>query len=264
MDSPAPTVTAAGITVIHYDLGDDLKAFGQLDYSFDPEGNNTASDSAKLEEAYVGLDFGGTTVAIGRQNLAGDEFGVEAALETHTAEDRFEQVADKGNDVIRLDTQIGDATLIASVLLGAETSANAGGEAFDILLATELAGIDWAVAYQTFNDNTLGAEDQNSWGISAAYDAGFAKLAADYSTTDTGATDKRVTNLAAKFKLSANTSSAIGVVSADEGNVDSREWYANIQHKLAGKKNINIFAELADTDQSGVDLGYLAGLQLTF
>ena len=249
---------------IVYTLNDDLKAFGQLDYSFDGEGNDSSKESGKLEEAYVGLDFGTAAIAIGRQNLAGDEFGVEAALETHTAQDRFEQVADKGDDVIRLDAKFDNVTVIASALIGAETSANGSGEAFDLFVATQLAGVELAAAYQTYNANTAGAEDQNTWGVSAAYNFGFAALAADYSTTDTGAGDKDVSNLAAKFKLSPTTKAAIGVVKSDEGSTDSTEWYANVEYKFPTQKNVSLFAEIADTDEPNSDLGYLAGMRIKF
>lgn len=249
---------------VTYDLDNGLKAFGQLDFSFDSEGNDSSKESAKLEEAYVGLDFGNAAVAIGRQNLAGDEFGVEAALETHTAQDRFEQVADKGDDVIRLDAQFDNVTVIASALIAAETSANGSGEAFDLFVATELAGVELAAAYQTYNANTAGAQDQNTWGVSAAYNFGFVALAADYSTTDTGAGDKDVTNLAAVFKLSPTTKSAIGVVKSDEGSSDTTEWYANVEYKFPSQKNVSLFAEIADTDETGSDLGYLTGMRIKF
>lgn len=247
-----------------YDLDNGLKAFGQLDFSFDGEGNNSSKDSAKLEEAYLGLDFGSVAVAIGRQNLAGDEFGVEAAYETHTAQDRFEQVADKGDDVIRVDAEFDNLTLVASALIGAESSANAAGEAFDLFVATQLAGVELAAAYQTYNDNTPGAEDQNTWGVSAAYNAGFVALAADYSTTDTGSNDEDIYNLAAVFKASKTTKVALGMVNVDDGNDDVTEWYANATYVFPARKNVSLFVELADTDEDNTDLGFLAGMRIKF
>lgn len=249
---------------IVYTLNDNLQAFGQLDYSFDPEGNDSSKDSAKLEEAYVGLKFDTVSVAIGRQNLAGDEFGVEAALETHTAEDRFEQVKDKGDDVIRVDAKFANVTVVASALVGAETSANAQGEAFDLYAATDIAGVKLAAAFQTYNANTPGAVDQDTWGISAAYDFGNFKLAADYSTTDTGASDQDVTNLVAGFRLNPTTQVNLGTVKSDQGSSDITEWYANIQYQMPEQKNVSLFAEIADTDASGSDFGYLAGMRIKF
>ncbi|GGK55641.1 hypothetical protein [Amphritea balenae] len=39
-----------------YDLGNNMAAFGQLDYSFDKKANDpSADDGGKLEEAYLGL-----------------------------------------------------------------------------------------------------------------------------------------------------------------------------------------------------------------
>jgi len=249
---------------IVYDLNNGLKAFGQLDYSFDGAGNDSSKESGKLEEAYVGLDFGNVAVAVGRQNLAGDEFGVEAALETHTAQDRFEQVKDNGDDVIRVDADLNGVTLIASALLSAESSANGKGEAFDIFAATKLAGVELAAAYQTYSANTPGADDQNTWGVSAGYSFGKVALAADYSTTDTGSVDKDVTNLVAVFKLSPTTKTAVGVVKSDEGSSDTTEWYANVQYSFPSQKNVSLFAEIADTDEANADVGYLAGMRIKF
>ncbi|WP_286237533.1 porin [Neptuniibacter halophilus] len=249
---------------IVYKIDEQLSAFGQLDFSFDSEGNDQSKDSSKLEEAYVGLDFDGTRVSIGRQNLAGDEFGVEAAYETHTAEDRFEQVADKGDDVIRVETQLGQVTLIGSALVGAETSNNAAGEAIDLFASTDLSGLKLAAAYQNYNDNLPGSEDQQTWGVSAAYNFGSLKLAADYSTTDTGSQDAEVTNLVASYKFSDQVKTSVGVVWSEEGNNDAQEWYANATYTFAGQKNVSLFAEIADTDETDVSLGYMTGLQIKF
>lgn len=250
---------------IVYDLDNNLQAFGQLDYSFDGEGNDSSKESAKLEEAYVGLKFDNVAVAIGRQNLAGDEFGVEAALETHTAQDRFEQVADKGDDVIRVDAKFDNLTVITSALVSADSTANGDGEAFDLFVATKLVGVELAGAYQTYEANAAGSEEQSTWGVSAAYSFGSVALAADYSTTDTGAAgDKDVSNLAAKFKLSPTTKAAVGVVKSDEGATDTTEWYANVQYQFPSQKNVSLFAEIADTDEANSDLGYLAGMRIKF
>lgn len=249
---------------VTYGLTDSLSAFGQLDVSFDGEGNDQSKDSAKLEEAYVGLNFNGTKVSIGRQNLAGDEFGVEAAYETHTAEDRFEQVADKGDDVVRVATRFGAVEVVASALLAAESSKNAAGEAMDLFVSTEVAGVKLAAAYQTFNDNKPGSEDQNTWGISASYNAGIATVAADYSTTDTGSHDEDVTNLVVRFNPAATVKAAIGAVRVDDGSSDSTEWYANASYQFPERKHVSLFVEVADTDEDNVSLGYLAGMQIKF
>ena len=249
---------------VTYALTDGLSAFGQLDISFDNEGNDQSKDSAKLEEAYVGLDFGAATVAIGRQNLAGDEFGVEAAYETHTAEDRFEQVADKGDDVVRFSTQLGSINIVGSALLAAESSANAAGEAVDLFLSTAIAGVKLAAAYQNFNDNNPGSEDQKTWGVSASFDAQVAVIAADYSTTDTGTHDEDVTNIVLRFTPADTVKAAVGAVFVDNGTTDSTEWYANATYHFPERKNVNLFVEIADTDEDNVSLGYLAGMQLKF
>jgi len=125
--------------------------------------------------------------------------------------------------------------------------------------------LELAAAYQTYNDDTPGAQDANTWGLSAAYNAGFATLAADYSTTDYGSgSEQDIYNLAAKFKVAKTTKVAIGMVNVDDGSNDINEWYANVVYKFPSQKNVSVFAEIADTDQTNVDPGYLAGVRVTF
>jgi len=89
---------------ITYDLGDDLQAFGQLDFGFkeDAEGINDGSD---LEEAYVGLKYGAVSVAIGKMDFASDSFGVDRSYESApgVAEDRFDAQGTNGDDESKAD-----------------------------------------------------------------------------------------------------------------------------------------------------------------
>ena len=52
---------------VTYDLGNGLKAFGQLDFGFKDAAEDKQSGS-KLEEAYMGVDFVMAAVAVGKQN----------------------------------------------------------------------------------------------------------------------------------------------------------------------------------------------------
>ena len=245
---------------IVYDLGGDMKAFGQLDFGYKNAGEGKTS-SSHLEEAYVGLDFGTVSVSIGQQNYATDEFGIDAAYENSLAEDGFDEQGTSGNDVIRADVDLGAFTLIASTELDAEGEKSEDGESFDIYAATELESIELAAAYQSMK-SSVDADSVSTFGVSAAFDAGFAKLGADFTTVED--TQDQL-NIVAKAKVSKGMKVAIGLNNIDPDAGDSvTEWYANVTYKFPEQKKVSLFAEIADTDEDGVDLGYLAGMRVKF
>ncbi len=244
-----------------YELNSDLKAFGQLDYGFKDAAEGKGKYSTKLEEAYVGLDFGSVSVAIGKQNFATDEFGVDAQMENQLAEDGFDAQGTSGDDVIRADFKLGNATLIASTELAAEGEDSENGESFDLFATTKLASVKVAAAYKSIKADS-DADSVDTFGISAAFDAGFAKIGADFSSTDD---IQDQFNLVAKTALSKTTKLTAGLTSIEpEVGDDTLGWYANVVYKFPEQKNVSLFAEIADTDEDNVDLGYLAGMRIKF
>ncbi len=265
---------------VEYVLSDDLKAFGQLDFGFkdaaEDKGTVSSVDFAgtstktrqvgsKLEEAYLGLDFGGVRVAVGKMDFASDEFGVEQAYETKTDEDRFDAQGTNGDDVIRVDGQLGQFDLVASYELEAKNESSSNGEYLDLYVATEVAGIELGAAYQT-KTPTPGASSENTWGLSAMFDTGVAKLGADYSSSDLNGNDIDQLNLVAMVPVAATTTVALGMTRIDDDSAADKvnEWYANVTYKFPAQKNVSLFAEIADTDENNVSLGYLAGMRLKF
>lgn len=252
-----------------YDLGNGLKAFGQLDFGF----KNAAEDKQNgddLEEAYVGLQVNNVKVKVGKMDLAGDEFGVEQAYENGISEDQFDATSTSGDDVIRVEADLGSVTVIASHELESEGNSSANGEATDLFVAADFDAISVAAAYQNYQASAS-ADDQDTWGLSAEFDAGFATFGADYSVTDTGSMDEEITNLAATFKVSKTTKVAVGYVMADSdaANADKDEWYANVTHKFAAQKNVSIFAEVSKVDDDANAAKYdetsvLAGMRIKF
>jgi predicted porin len=257
---------------IIYDLGNDMKAFGQLDFGFKKSANGKGSaqdvSGSQLEEAYVGLAFGKTAVSIGKQNFATDEFGVEAAYELESEGDRFEALATDGDDTVRVNMKLDNAFIAASYEIDAEGEDSENGESFDLFASTEVAGLELAAAYQTMKA-TPDSESFDTWGISAGYDLDVVALAADYSSRDDNSSadiDTEQYNLAAVIPVANTTNVAIGVVDTTSpvADDDFTEWYANVTYKFPTQKNVRLFAEIADTDGEGIDFGYLAGLRLKF
>ena len=246
---------------VSYDLGNDMKAFGRVDFGF-KDAAEDKQDGSKLEEAYLGLSFGNTSVSFGKQNFASDEFGIEEAYELKTvSEDRFDGMSTDGDDTIRMDIELENVYLVASYEMDAEGEDSENGEYFDLFASTNLGDLTLAAAYQNAKE-AIGADSYDTWGVSASYDAGFATFAADYSSTDDIAD---LYNIAVSFPVASTTSMAIGMVNEDfDAGDDITEWYANVTYKFPTQKNVSLFAEIADSDEDGADMGYLAGMRVKF
>lgn len=251
---------------ISYDLGDDMTAFGRLDFDFKDHANGKDVNKP-IEEAYVGLKYGVVSGSIGKQNFASDEFGIEQAYEAPLDEDQFDAIATDGDDTIRFDVELDNVYLVLTHELEAEGKQGISetGEYTDLFVSTELAGLVLAGAYQ--KHRPLAGLSLDTYGVSASYDLGVAKVGADYSITDDSNTDLETTlyNLAASFDVTNTTGVAIGMQNQEtDGSEDVTGYYANVTYKFPSAKNVSAFAELADTDEDNSDMGYLAGMRVKF
>ncbi|GAA0703554.1 hypothetical protein GCM10009104_36360 [Marinobacterium maritimum] len=247
---------------LSYDLGNNMAAFGQLDYSFDKKANDpSAEGSGKLEEAYLGLRFDNIDLRFGKQNYSTDEFSVEQAYETVVEDDIFDLNDDAGDDVVRIDAQFENVFVSVSTDLEAEGNSNSdGNSSTDLFVSTSVADLSMMVAYQDYQ--APGAAAVTSWGIGVEYDAGFATFGADYGSMD-GTAD--VYNLVAAFPVAETTKVALGIQNRDEDAGDEvTGWYANATYKFPAQRNVSVFAEVGDTDAENTDPGFLAGMQVKF
>lgn len=258
-------------TVI-YDLGNDLKAFGQLDFGFKDAAEDKQSGS-DLEEAYIGLQMHNVKVKVGKMDLAGDEFGVEGAYETTLEEDQFDAISTSGDDVIRVEADFDMANIVFSHEIESDGNDSANGEATDFYVGGDLGPVAVAAAYQTYQATTA-SKDIDTWGLSAEFDAGIATIGADYSVSDDSNTnqDTAVANLVATFKATDTTKVALGYVNldSDDNTKDADTWYANVSYKFPSQKNVKLFAEVSSTNyddaatDATVETDVLAGMQIKF
>ena len=247
---------------VSYDVGNGLTAFGRVDFGFKKAAED-GSRGSNLEESYVGMKYGVASFSFGKQDFAGDEFGIEEAYEAPLDEDRFDAVETSGDDTVRLDIELENVYIAASHEMDAKDS---DGEYYDLFVATDIADLTLAAAYQQARGAT-DAESADTWGVSAAYDFGIAGLAADYSVTDEANGDPETTlyNVAATFDVASTTGVAVGMQNSEEdGSDDVTGWYANVTYKFPQAKNVSVFAEVADTDEDNADMGYLAGMRVKF
>ena len=259
---------------VAYDLGNDLTAFGRLDFGFKKAAEGD-QDGSNLEEAFVGLKYGVTSFSFGKQNFATDEFGIEENYEVADIdEDRFDGFETDGEDTIRVDVELENVYIAASHEMDAR---DGDGEFYDLFVGTELAGLELAAAFQQFNPFDID-DSVSTWGVSASYDFGIVTLAADYSVSDWSKDDDQIIgewadedmtqyNVAAVFAVASTTDVAVGMGNKDSdaaGYEDITEWYANVTYKFPQAKNVSVFAEIADSDVDEHDMGMLAGLRVKF
>lgn len=263
---------------VSYQLNDSMTAFGRIDFGFKDAANGSnepeGDEDVELEEAYMGLAFGATSVAFGKMDTASDEFGVEQAIENHTDDHRFDGVgATDGDDVIRIDADLSNVYLVASYEMESEGNDSESGEYLDLFATTEFGGLELAAAYQKWKDADFSSDETvDTWGVSSAYDFGIATLAADYSESDsnfdTSENNAEQYNLVAMFDVATTTGIAIGMTETSYDDLvgldDVTEWYANVTYAFPAHKNVTVFAEIADTDEDNTDMGYLAGIRLKF
>ena len=266
---------------ISYDLGDGMKAFGGLDFGFKnaadkPEGDEGDED-VELEEAYLGMVFQNFSITVGKTNSAADEFGIEGSYETPVIEDAFEGVGfEDGDDLIRLDVEIDNLMLAAAHEVSAESEKSDNGEFTDIFVGAKFSNLDAGAAYQTRKEEE-GGERYEIYGLSLAYDAEVAYVAADFSSgEDDVLGDFKTFNLFVSVPVANSTEIGAGYVLVDLDdpyylNEDQiHGWYANATYKFPQAKKFKVFAEISGSDEKDedtgeeYDTGFLVGAQLKF
>lgn len=245
---------------IVYDLNNGVKAFGGLDMSFDKAADSEDRDfGAKLEEAFLGFKTSSTKVSFGATNSAGDEFGVEKAFEkVGIPEDGFEEIADKGDDLIRIDHKSGGLYIAASTELEAMGEGSNEKSFTDLYVSYKAAGFKVAGAVMSYKGSST-ASTTDVTGISVNYkNYGF-----DFSTVDDGsADDLEIMNLSATFKAAPTTKIGVGINSAEQGSADVSGWYANATYQFPSQKNVSLVAEIGGNDADNVDAGFLLGMRI--
>ncbi len=263
-----------------YDLGNNMTAFGQVDFGFKKAANNSnEGDRGHLEEAYLGIGINTTSILFGKTDGAADSFGVADAKENPVGDDVFDKYgATGGDDLIKLETKIGDmVTLIADHEIAADSSnSNNNGKFFSLYAEADVAGFAFGAAFQNFDPTAVAdeagvveeMEDYNMFGVSLAYDAGFVALGADYSIQeDTNSTPERtITNLVVGAPLGDYIKVVAGYVmlDSDTATEEKKGWYVNFNYHLPMQKNVGFFAEIEDNDEENSDMGFLMGMKMTF
>ncbi|SDT94429.1 porin [Desulfobacula phenolica] len=256
---------------IKYDIGNGFSAFGQLDFGFKNAADKPDSDAdPHLEEAYLGFGYKGGKIFMGKTDSAADYFGIEGAYEEPLSCHAFDRIGHTdGDDIIgaafKFSLDDFQFNIIATHEIEAESEKSDGNGTFsDIYAEMKFAGFTVGTAYQTY-EASGSDQSEDIYGISLSYDAKFVKVGADYSVAED---ELDFWNLFAKIPVkSINTTFGVGyqMIEPDKSSdEDISAWYANITYKFPAHKNVSIFAEVADTDENNVDMGYLFGVRVKF
>lgn len=255
---------------IAYDLGNDLTAYGQLDFGF-KDAAEDKQDGDDLEEAYLGFKAHNMSIQVGKMDNAADDFGVESAIEESLGKDVFHEFGSyKGDDVIRFDADFDIARVAISHELEADGEDSSNNESTEIFVEGGFEAVTLGAAFQTLKA-TPASNSVDIWGLSAEFDADFATFAVDYGVSDQGTSnnDVAMTNLVATFNAAKNTKVSVGYMEHDydAANMDEEAIYGNVTYKFPAQKNVSVFAEITHRDDDAgtdYDLDLLAGMRIKF
>ena len=240
-----------------YDITDDVAAIGVI--SFESITDNDNDNGATLDDAYVGFSSGKYgTITVGKQvtifddaGIGGDyQFGFNDFYEqTTSSEQVIKYTVDKGNFYGG----------IAYIVNGQDDD---GLRAIDGKLGVRFSGVDLTVFYGE-SDLAAGGETKNL-NLEARYTIDKLTLAAAYATTEMdGDNDINSLGLAATYQVNSKVQLAVGYANIDEDNTeDENQYYANASYAFSS--NVNTYFEIGGTDADNTELGYVAGMAISF
>lgn len=232
-----------------YSLGSDMSAFGELDIDWKNQGDG--SDDDVVDDAYVGIDFGAVSVAIGRMVWGSDAMFSEQAIEMDGG---IAFAETSGQDTV----QFAYSTKNFDAVLSTDVEEEGDESAVDLYIATEISAAHIALAFQSYTESA-NAESVDTIGVLANIDVGAADIGFDYSSND----DLTAINLSASMPVASKTKAAVGITQLSyEQTDDQLYWYANVSHKLHQK--VTAFAEIGNSDIVDSELGWLSGIRIKF
>lgn len=245
---------------VSYQLNDNLTAFGRIKFDFDDAANGDEDQkSAELKDGIVGFKYNKVSFSVGKQDYATDEFGIAEDYEMDSDDVAFDET--DGDDVLLLNIDLDSVNIMLSTELQAKGEDSEGPQSFDAFASIELADWELAAAYQN-REVEVGGDKVDSYGVSAIYDAGFAKFAADYSEAED---TLKVYNLVSMFNVNDATNMVLGYVNnKPEAESSIHEWYANVTYEFPEFDQVKVFAELSNTDAEGAEMAYMAGAEIEF
>ncbi|QMV14509.1 porin [Vibrio spartinae] len=245
---------------VAYEVAEDFTVLGVLGFDFDDAANGDKNqNSAALKDALIGFESSNISLSVGRQDYASDEFGIAEDYEMDSDDVAFDET--DGDNVILLNFNLNKIKLMLSTDLQAKDKDNEGEQSFDAFASVEIEQLELAASYQN-REVEVDGDTFNTYGVSALYDAGFATFAVDYSESED---TMKVYNFATTFGVTDLTKVALGFVNNKPESEESvNEWYANITYEFSKFDDVNLFAEISNTDAEDAQIAYVVGAEIKF
>jgi hypothetical protein len=290
-------VDVYGDFAVHYqqDKGDDQDAKIKVDdadfgFNFESAINEemaiianmdvTGEGALELDDLTVGFKAAGTTVKVGKQVNLVDEIGLsnDFAFGLDTAEDQV-GLAASGDQVINVQYDSGEMlyagfSTTAQVDTADKWTEAQEGSQYAVKVGARFADADVVAYYAdgdlaTYDVDTAtvtadDAADSDVIALKGSYALNDVTLSAIYTAAsqDDSDTDAYGANIEYSMDKVGFNLGAVDTDFEDKAKEDYTEFYANVSYAVA--KNATAFFELSDNDKTGVDMGYAAGLTVSF
>jgi len=238
-----------------YDIGHGVTAIGVV------EMNGEDGEEIALDDAYVGLSSAQWgTVTAGQQLTISDDIGIGNDYEFGI--DTSHNSITEGKQVVKYTLDKGNYYGGISYLVNTGTAADAQ-DSLDAKLGARLGGLDLTVFY---TNTDQGAYDSETVLLEARYAFEDLELAASVASTDndSGADDATSFGLAAVYTVDKMAySAAWSLVDTDNSGVDDvNKYFVNAAYSF--NSNVKAYVELAGNDIDDSEIGYAAGMAVTF
>ncbi|WP_028869175.1 porin [Psychromonas arctica] len=238
-----------------YDIGHGVTAIGVVEV----DGENDDEQLA-MDDAYVGLSSAQWgTLTVGQQVTIADDQGIGNDYEFGI--DNSSQSYEDGKQVVKYTLDKGNYYGGISYLVNEKTASD-NVDSLDAKLGARFGGLDLTVYYGNADKGTY---DSESVVLEARYAFEDLELAASASSTDNGSNaDATSFGLAAVYTVDKMAySAAWSLVDTDSSGVDDvNKYFVNAAYSF--NSNVTAYVELAGDDTDDSEIGYAAGMAVTF
>jgi len=239
---------------VGYDIGNGVTAIGVVEV----DGDN-ADNSVTMDDAYVGLSSAQWgTVTVGQQVTIADDQGIGNDYEFGIS--NSSQSLTEGKQVVKYTLDKGNYYGGISYLVNSADDDD-DNHSLDAKLGARFGDLDLTAYY---GDADKGNFDTESVVLEVRYAFSDLELAASASSTDnySATTDATSFGLAAVYTVGKMAYSAAWSI-VDEDNTDEvNQYFVNAAYSF--NSNVTAYVELAGNDTDDSEIGYAAGMAVSF
>lgn len=258
---------AAKITVDDADFGFNFESAINEEMAVIANMDVTGEGALELDDLTVGFKAAGTTVNVGKQVNLVDEIGIsnDFAFGLGTAETMVGGLKDSGDQVINFQYDSGEMLYAGFSTTATEDGDDSSdnGSQFALKAGARFGDAD-VVAYYADGDAVTTDRDADALALKGSYALDNVVLSALYVTAEDDVTGD-LDSIGANIEYSMDKygfNFGLADHSYDDSSADFTEYYANVSYAVA--KNATAFFEVQDSDADNSDMGYAAGLTVSF